>query len=217
MKAEPVHGLDLRTRLLIAIGLIVFRVLAVTWRLRLRDREVVTTLRGTRSPIIFTFWHGQLLPLLWVHRREGAAVLISEHRDGEIVARVGNALGFRMIRGSSSRGGGRALIGVVKELNAGGEVAITPDGPRGPARRFAPGALIAAHRSGAPIVGVSVSADRQWRLRSWDSFMIPKPFARVTVAYSGPWPVRADSPRQAAELTSEYEEMLERTARAAES
>ena len=94
----------------------------------------ISVARG--NTFIFALWHGQLLPLLWHHREEGVLVLISEHRDGELVARTAQSLGYGLIRGSSTRGAERALISLVRELQAGHEVAITPDGPRGPARDF---------------------------------------------------------------------------------
>jgi lysophospholipid acyltransferase (LPLAT)-like uncharacterized protein len=209
--------LDRKTRWLIAAGLVLLRVLAATWRIRCEERHLLRKLRDAGSPIIFAFWHGQMLPLLWVHRGEGVAVLISEHRDGEIVARVAQSLGFRVVRGSTSRGAGRALIGVVRELASGREVAITPDGPRGPARSFAPGALIASQRAGAPILAASAAARRCWRLKSWDRFMIPKPFARVTVRYAGPRVAAAATPRDAAGLAEEYRTLLDDNTAQAES
>jgi hypothetical protein len=157
---------------------------------------------------IFSLWHGQLLPLLWQHRGEGVLVLISEHRDGEIVARAATSLGFGLIRGSSTRGADRALISMSRELQAGKEVAITPDGPKGPSEKFAPGALIAAQRSDSFIVPVAAAADRAWRLNSWDRFMIPKPFARVTIAYGEPAKVSATSPRAAAEEGPRFEQLM---------
>src|SRR5690606_17014476 len=163
-----------------------------------------------------SLWHGELMPLLWQHRGEGVRVLISEHRDGEIVARVAESLGFgTTVRGSTSRGGGRALLELVRVLRAGSEIAVTPDGPRGPARKFAPGALIAAHRAGAPIVCVAVHASSGWNLRSWDSFLIPKPFARVTFAYTAPETVVAESVRDAAAAAPHFEDLHAAAARAA--
>ncbi|HEX9218970.1 MAG TPA: DUF374 domain-containing protein, partial [Gemmatimonadaceae bacterium] len=135
----------------------------------------------------------------------------SEHRDGELVARAASSLGFGLIRGSSTRGADRALISIVRELQAGREVAITPDGPRGPAAKFAPGALVAAQRSDSFILPVVAVADRAWRLRSWDRFMIPKPFARVTIAYGNPTKVLATSPRAAADEGPRFEELMSET------
>ena len=100
---------------------------------------------------------------------------------------------------------------VIRELPAGPEVAIPPDGPKGPARKYAPGALIASQRSGAAILPVVAVADRAWRLRSWDGFMIPKPFARVTVAYGDPTNVRATTPRAAAEEAPRFEAIMSDT------
>ena len=165
-------------------------------------------LRAAKHSFIFSLWHGHLLPLLWYHRDQGVVVLISEHRDGELVARAASSLGFGLIRGSTTRGAGRALISIVRVLQAGGEVAITPDGPRGPAAKFAPGALVAAHRSDSFILPVVAVADRAWRLKSWDRFLIPKPFARVTIAYGNPTKVLATSPRAAAEEASRFEELM---------
>lgn len=198
----------------VRLGALFVRLLAVTWRIRTTGREIVTSLRAARQPIVFTAWHGQMLPLLWHHRREGIAVLISEHRDGEIIARIASALGFRTVRGSTYRGADRALVGLVRELRDGHDVAVTPDGPRGPAGHFAPGALVAAQRAGAPVVSVAASATRAWRLRSWDGFMIPKPFARVTIAY-GTASLEADSARDAAAEAPRFQELMERTTKRA--
>jgi lysophospholipid acyltransferase (LPLAT)-like uncharacterized protein len=165
--------------------------------------------------VIFTLWHGEMLPLLWHHRHEGITVLISEHGDGEIIARVAESLGFRTVRGSTSRRADRALIGMSRVVESGIDVAFTPDGPRGPAESFAPGALIVAQHSGAPVVTVRVSAPRSWRMRSWDRFMIPKPFARVTIAYGDPVYVSAGSPREAAGEGSRFEALMRDTGMAA--
>ena len=185
-----------------------------TWRFRVVNGGPVGDLRGKQG-FIFSLWHGHLLPLLWFHRNEGVLVLISEHRDGELVARAATSLGFGLIRGSTTRGADRALISMARELQAGREVAITPDGPRGPAKRFAPGALIAAQRSDSFIVPVAAVADRAWHLKSWDRFMIPKPFARITVAYGDPAKVMASTPREAAEEGGRFEELMNETVRTA--
>jgi lysophospholipid acyltransferase (LPLAT)-like uncharacterized protein len=143
-----------------------------------------------------------------LHRGQSVAVLVSAHRDGEIVARIAERLGMRTVRGSTTRGAARALLGVVRELEEGREVAVTPDGPRGPAKKFASGALVAAHRARAPIIGIGVSARRAWRLRSWDRFMIPTPFTRVDVVYSEPTLVHASSPREAETEAPRFEALL---------
>jgi hypothetical protein len=180
------------------------------------NHAVVSDLREQRIPIVFALWHGDLLPLLYLHRNEGVTVLVSEHRDGELIARIAESLGFRTVRGSTSRGAARALVGMVRELKEGHDVAVTPDGPRGPARSFAPGALIAAQRADAPVIAVGLSAKTSWRLSSWDGFLIPKPFARVRVAYSDPVRLKAGSPRAAAEEASRFESLMDEVGRHAD-
>jgi lysophospholipid acyltransferase (LPLAT)-like uncharacterized protein len=204
-------GLSWRSRALLLMGTSALRMLARTWRVRVINPSALGDLRAANRAFIFSLWHGQLLPLLWHHRDEGVVLLISEHQDGEMVARAAQSLGYALVRGSTTRGGDRALISVIRELQAGREVAITPDGPRGPARKYAPGALIAAQRSGAVILPVVAVADKAWRLRSWDQFMIPKPFARVTVAYGDPAAVLAATPRAATAEGPRFEAMMNET------
>jgi lysophospholipid acyltransferase (LPLAT)-like uncharacterized protein len=154
-------------------------------------------LRASGQPFVFAFWHGQMLPLLYQHRGEGVAVLISEHGDGEIIAQIALGLGYGTVRGSTSRGATRALVEMARAIDAGSELAITPDGPRGPARSVASGVLAVAHRSGAPIVPIGVWARRGWHLKSWDRFLIPRPFTRVQIAYGDPIAVRGSTAREA--------------------
>jgi lysophospholipid acyltransferase (LPLAT)-like uncharacterized protein len=212
MMADEDESLSLRSRVMLFLGKGFLRALARTWRIRVVNAGYLLDLRRAERPFIFALWHGHLLPLLWHHREQGVLILISEHRDGEMVARAAESLGYGLIRGSTTRGADRALISLVRELNAGHEVAITPDGPRGPARTFAPGALVAAQRSDSFILPVAASADRAWRLRSWDSFVIPKPFARVTIAYAAPAKVQATNSRAAAEEGARFEELLDEAA-----
>lgn len=192
-------------------GGMVLRALASTWRIQEVNRAASQGLRDVKRPVIFTLWHGEMLPLLWHHRGEGVAVLISEHGDGEIIARVAESLGLRTVRGSTSRGADRALLGMCRVVESGIDLAFTPDGPRGPAETFAPGALIVAQRSGAPVVTLGVAARRCWRLRSWDRFMIPKPFARITIAYGDPAYVTTASPREAAGEGPRFEALMRDT------
>jgi lysophospholipid acyltransferase (LPLAT)-like uncharacterized protein len=200
---------DRRVRWLVRLGVPLIRLLGRTWRIRVVNGDAtVGALRRQGEPIIFALWHGDMLPLLYLHRDEGVFVLISEHRDGEIIARAAESLGFRTVRGSTTRGATRALVGLVRELEAGHDVAITPDGPRGPARSFAPGALIAAQRAGAAVIAVGLSAPKAWRLRTWDRFVIPKPFSRFTVAYSEPAKLVTTSARAAAQETTRFEELM---------
>src|SRR3569833_71817 len=180
------------------IGEAFVRLLGRTWRMRVTHDDAVRTARATNTPIVFSLWHGQMLPLLYAHRDEGVTVLISEHGDGEIIARIARHFGFRTIRGSTSRGAARALLELVREVQNGSELAITPDGPRGPAKTFAPGTVIVAQRSGSPLVPAVVHVPFAWRLGSWDSFIVPKPFAKITVAYGDAIEIDSANAREAA-------------------
>ena len=202
-------GRDRALAFIVPLGALVVRLLAWTWRIRVVNPEAIEPLRAANSPYVFACWHGQMLPLLWVHRGQGIAILVSEHRDGEIITRIARTIGFNAVRGSTTRGGGRALLGLVAELERGNVVAVTPDGPRGPAGHFAPGALVAAQRAGVPVLTVGAYASSAWTLGSWDRFLIPKPFARIRVAYGGPAEVGGESPRDAAAEVPRFQELLE--------
>jgi lysophospholipid acyltransferase (LPLAT)-like uncharacterized protein len=190
---------DIRMRWISRVGVTVIRLLAATWRVRFVNDAVVRDLRERRQPFMYVLWHGQLLPLLWTHRGRSISVMISEHRDGEIIARIAQALGFRTVRGSTSRGAARALLQASRELESGYSVAVTVDGPRGPAGVVTPGAPVISQRTGAPMVPTAASASSAWRLRSWDRFLVPKPFARVVVVYGAPIAVQGETPRDASE------------------
>jgi hypothetical protein len=205
-----------RLRSLVAVGVLVLRMLALTWRREVRRGEYRERLDRDGVAFIYALPHGHLLPLLWYHRRQGVAVVVSEHRDGEIIAQVARRLGYRTVRGSTTRGAARALLGVIRELEEGHPVAFTPDGPRGPAGSFAPGTVVASQRSGCPILPVAAGAKRAWRLRSWDRFMIPKPFAKVTVAYGEPTVVSTGSAREAVDDVPRFQRLLAETVDAAE-
>jgi len=190
-----------REALIAGVGVWVIRLLAWTWRVRVTHDAQLRDARAAGQPVIFSLWHGQMLPLLWRHRSEGVAILISEHGDGEIIARIATSLGYRTVRGSTSRGAARALLGLVRMIGDGNDLAVTPDGPRGPAKSVAPGVLAVAQRGRAPILPIATSASSGWRLRSWDGFLIPKPFARVNVAYGDAVWIEADNARDAADET----------------
>lgn len=165
------------------------KLLASSWRIRTQHEERWRALYDAGRPHVFLLWHEALLPLLWHHRRQDIAIVVSENRDGQYLADFALALGYRAVRGSSSRGAARALLGAVRELRAGRAVAFTPDGPRGPRRELKPGVVAAAQRGGGVIVPIHARADRAWRLDSWDRFLIPKPAARITVTYGRPYEV----------------------------
>jgi hypothetical protein len=163
--------------------------LARSWRVEAVHEQRWRSLVESGRPHVFLLWHDALLPLLWRHRRRGVTIVVSEAQDGQYLAEFAKRIGYQEARGSSTRGGVRALIGVVKALKAGGSAAFTPDGPRGPRRQFKGGVLLAAQRGGALVVPLHAGAERAWRLRSWDRFLLPKPFSRVRIAYGRPFEV----------------------------
>ena len=169
-----------------AIGPYLVRALAATWRIRVRGGEHLQSLREARRPFVFVLWHSRILPLLYLHRNEEIVLLISRHRDGQHLANLAERWGYRSVRGSTKRGGEVGLLGVVRALQGGAEVAITPDGPRGPAEQVQPGAVAAAQHSGAALLPLGARPSSAWWLGSWDRMCIPKPFARLDIVYGPP-------------------------------
>ncbi len=168
------------------VGLALLRALAATWRYRVTGFEHIRALRETRRPFLFVLWHSRILPLLYRHRGEDIVMLISRHRDGGYLADLGARWGYRSVRGSTQRGGEVGLLGIVRALQAGAVVAMTPDGPRGPRERVQPGAIAAAQHADVPLIAVGARPTSAWYLESWDRMCIPKPFAAIDVRYGPP-------------------------------
>jgi lysophospholipid acyltransferase (LPLAT)-like uncharacterized protein len=199
------------------LGAGVVGALFLTTRIERSGIENFQRFRRQGTPVIFVFWHGQLLPLVHVHRHEGIVVLVSEHDDGEYIARIIERRGFGTVRGSSTRGGTSGLRGLVRAAHAGRDLAITPDGPRGPRGSFKPGVLVAAQITGLPVVPIAVAASSAWSLSSWDGFLVPKPLATVRVEYLPPRFVRRDASRTeleayASEIGTELDAATQRLA-----
>lgn len=176
-----------------ALGPRALRALAGSWRFRevAPDGRIVEP-RYRSGRALYALWHRQLLMLTLRHRDEGIAVMVSRSRDGELAARIAAGLGYLPIRGSSSRGGGAALREMVAAAERGTSLALTVDGPRGPAGQCKPGAALIAARWGGPVVATAACASRAWTLSSWDRFVIPRPGAEVFVAYGDPIEVATD-------------------------
>jgi lysophospholipid acyltransferase (LPLAT)-like uncharacterized protein len=177
-----------KQRLLLAIvpplAVTLIRLLGAT--LRYRDVNAPATPVGidVPGPTIFAFWHCALLVSAHRFRNKGIAILISRSFDGELIARIVERLGFVAVRGSSTRGGPQALRGMQQAYTDGRICAFTADGPKGPARIAKPGPVHLAELTGANWIGAfHGQPDRAWELRSWDRFMIPKPFTTVTFSW----------------------------------
>jgi lysophospholipid acyltransferase (LPLAT)-like uncharacterized protein len=161
--------------------------LAASWRFEVVGAEHRDRARASGAPVVWTHWHGHLLPLFWLHRHEQLTVLISRHRDGERLVDLARRWGYRTLRGSSTRGAVAGLLGLARTLKRGGQVAIAVDGPRGPRYVAKAGALAVARNCQAAIVAVAAAAVPAWRARSWDGFLVPAPGARIRVVYAAPW------------------------------
>ena len=140
---------------------------------------------------IHAFWHGRILPGTFYFRRRGIVVITSENFDGEWIARIITKFGYGTARGSSSRGALKAMLQLLRDVKD-RPVAFTLDGPRGPARVAQPGALWLSKATGNPIIPFHLEADRHWTMKSWDRSQVPKPFARVGLAFAPPLVVPRD-------------------------
>jgi lysophospholipid acyltransferase (LPLAT)-like uncharacterized protein len=182
---------------LVPLGAAAVRLLGATLRVTEVHRDVVDPLWAARSPVVYAVWHGRMLmfPFLYGKRR-APHVLASRSRDGEVVSRLARGFGFRVVRGSSSRGGStalRVLARLLREERA--EVAIVSDGPRGPRHVAQAGAILLAKLGGAPVVPLGFGASRATVLDSWDRSLVPHPFARAVVVFGEPLHVSPDADR----------------------
>lgn len=138
------------------------------------------------SPTVFVLWHGRLLLCAHRYRGYGVGTLISQNRDGEYITGMIERWGYRVVRGSSSRRGSSAFRGIVRLLESGAPVALTPDGPRGPRQKMKLGPLRAAMMAGVPVIPAAASATRGAFFGRWDRFLVPAPFARCPYAFGDP-------------------------------
>jgi lysophospholipid acyltransferase (LPLAT)-like uncharacterized protein len=166
-----------------AAGALTLSALLGTTRVEPVNTEAYERFHRRGQAVVFALWHGRILPPTYRHRNRDIVTLASRSGDGEYITRVLHYWGFDVVRGSSSRGGDTALRELIRKVRSGRSVAITADGPRGPREQMKHGVLQIAQITGAPLVVVGTAASRAWRLDSWDSFMIPKPFSKLRVVY----------------------------------
>jgi lysophospholipid acyltransferase (LPLAT)-like uncharacterized protein len=161
--------------------------LGATLKWRTRGFEYFDTIAAAGHQPIMAFWHARILPATYYFRRRGIVVITSENFDGEWIARIIERFGFGTARGSSSRGGLKALLQLTRDVKAGKPAGFTVDGPRGPARVAQPGAIWLAKATGHPVLPFHLEASRHWTLNSWDRTQIPKPFATVSIVIGEPF------------------------------
>jgi lysophospholipid acyltransferase (LPLAT)-like uncharacterized protein len=169
------------------------------------------------KPVIYCFWHRAVFACAWFWRKTGIAVMVSRSFDGEYIARTIEKLGFVAVRGSSSRGGAKALLGLRSQLEQGWSVAFTIDGPRGPKSVAKPGPVLLSRASALPMAAFYVALSDRWVLNTWDALMIPKPFSKALVRFSAKLQVPADADKaQMAQFHRQLQAALERVTRFAE-
>jgi lysophospholipid acyltransferase (LPLAT)-like uncharacterized protein len=195
--------MKLRDPRLIRVVAVLAAFLVRTWMATLRVR--VLSLDGREHPLdvaksccIYAFWHETLLSPLNFRTRGPFRVLISKHADGELIAQVCGHLGVETVRGSSTRGGGPALV-ALWHCQDRAHLLFHPDGPRGPRRKVQIGMVALASRTGLPIIGVGVGFRRAWRAKSWDRFAVPWPFTQVSAVIAEPIHVPPDLDRASLE------------------
>jgi lysophospholipid acyltransferase (LPLAT)-like uncharacterized protein len=175
------------------------KALCATLRVRVLRGDIEQTVSARRRNVIYAFWHGHLLYLMYRYRGSGVYILVSQSQDGELLSRVLQRFGLPTIRGSSSRGGRRSLLELMRRGRAGASAAIAPDGPRGPRHRAQLGIITLARLTEIPIIPVAVGVRWAIEFRSWDRFLLPLPGSRIVVAYGEPVVVPADADSALAE------------------
>jgi len=183
----------IQAAIIAAAGYPLIAVLGRTLSWRTEGLERLDQVAAAGQQPIFAFWHGRILPATYYFRRRGIVVITSENFDGEWIARIITRFGYGTARGSTSRGGRRALLQLARDLEAGRPAAFTLDGPRGPARQAQPGAVWLAKASGQPLLPFHMEAERFWTLSSWDATQIPRPFTRVALVVGEPFYVAREA------------------------
>jgi lysophospholipid acyltransferase (LPLAT)-like uncharacterized protein len=186
MKPAPDVFQSLKWNLIGILGKLFIDGLFLTTKIEFEGWDQVKDIIASKR-LIFAFWHSRLLLPCYLHQHLGAMVLVSQSKDGEIISRIMHRQGQRTIRGSSTRGGLRALAGMIKYLKESGlPGAVTPDGPQGPRFKVKPGIVALAKKTGYPIVPISYSGSKIKVFSSWDRFILPYPFSTCRIIYGKP-------------------------------
>jgi len=220
--ASEAREFSLREQVLLSLiswaGYLAIILIGPTLRFSLSWEEETSPPGATfEKPVIYSFWHRAVFPASWMWRKQRIAVMVSRSFDGEYIARIIERLGFVAVRGSSSRGGAGALLGMKSVLERGESVAFTIDGPRGPKYVAKPGPVGLSKVTGIPMATFYVALSSFWLLKTWDDFMIPKPFSRALVRLSRKTVVPEDADdTQMHDYHEQLQAALERATRFAE-
>ncbi|HET9219002.1 MAG TPA: lysophospholipid acyltransferase family protein [Terriglobia bacterium] len=189
-----------------------FAISLIGWTIRWRSEgdEHLEAIYRSGSRAIFTFWHGRIFPATFYYRNRDIVVMTSMNLDGEAIAQCIRRLGYDTARGSSSRGGMKALAELVREIRAGRDAGFTIDGPRGPRYIAKQGPVLLAYKTGAAIFCFHVSMKHKIQLKSWDEFQIPLPFTRAIILKAPPiWVPRDSSKDQLRDLHEKMQRVLD--------
>src|SRR5262245_35899775 len=175
------------------LGYPLINALGHTLRWRVEGLQHLEAIRASGRQPVMAFWHGRILPATFYFRRRGIVVITSENFDGEWIARIIERFGYGTARGSTSRGGKKAMLQLVRDMKAGRAAGFRLDGPRGPARVAQAGSIWLASTTGNPLLPFHLEASSHWSLRSWDRTQIPKPFSTVALVVGEPIDVAKDA------------------------
>jgi len=164
----------------------IIRILIKTLRIKVVNGETISMLVSEKKNFVSAFWHGSMLIGWYIHRNENVAALVSQSKDGEVLAKILEKWNYKVVRGSSSLGGNEALSVMVDLIRGNNSLVITPDGPRGPVYKMKAGAIVSAKKTKVPLFLVGIGIKKKFVLKSWDHFEVPKPFSKVVVLYSDP-------------------------------
>jgi len=171
-------------QIFVYIGFSIVKIISSTYRIRVIKPEIELDVLKRGQVPIYALWHQRLFPgINFIAKRKPISIMISQSKDGELISRIVNQFGWHPVRGSSSRGGKRALRELYTLAKKGCKIAHIVDGPRGPLGVVKPGLLIISRVSGMPIIPIIASAEKKWVFNSWDRFIVPKPFSRVIIRF----------------------------------
>ncbi len=176
----------LKFKLLPFLIFIILKLLYLSYRKNIKGEVELLKEKGN----ILVFWHSKMLPIIPFLGKRKIVALVSMSEDGELISNVLKRFGYIMVRGSTSRGGAKAVVKLLKKLKEGNTVAITPDGPRGPSRNFQKGALILSFKTGKKIIPLSYKSSKSHFFNSWDRFELPLPFSRIEIIIGKPYIVK---------------------------
>jgi lysophospholipid acyltransferase (LPLAT)-like uncharacterized protein len=182
-----------------ALGYPLIALLGRTLRWRVEGLAHFDAIAASGRQPVMAFWHGRILTAAYYFRQRGIVVITSDNFDGEWIARIITRFGYGTARGSTTRGGRRAMLQLIRDMGNGKPAGFTLDGPRGPARVAQPGAVWLAGATGNPLLPFHLEASSAWTLGSWDRTQIPKPFATVSLVVGEPMEVPRDASDRALE------------------